>query len=54
LFFGTYGSPLELQFLGNSSEAFSHQLSVTRTVMQPLWLNEGVVVFSQLISGLFV
>jgi hypothetical protein len=51
-----YASPrtLEPPFLGNSGEAFSHQLSVMRTVVQPLWLNEGMEVFPQMISGLFV
>jgi hypothetical protein len=52
--FETYRSPLELPFLGNSGEAFSCRLSVMRTIMQPLWLIEGMEVFPQLISGLFV
>ncbi len=54
VFFWTYGSPLEPPFLGNSGEAFSCQLSVVWTVVQPLWLNEGMEVFLQLIFGLFV
>ncbi len=32
LFFGTYGSPLEPLFLGNSGEAFSCRLSVAQTL----------------------
>ncbi len=47
LFFGTYGSPLETPFLGASGEAFSRQLPFAWSLVQLLWLNEGVEVLPQ-------
>ncbi len=44
LFFGIYGSPLEPPFLGTSSKTLSWLSPVAQTVVQPLWLNEGVEV----------
>jgi hypothetical protein len=51
--FWNYGSPLEPLFLGKSGKVCLRLSPVAWTVMLPLWLNEGMEVFPQYISGLF-